>query len=89
MVFSFHIETDQFEDDEENILIMQLKIANQFIRGIGKEALKAVKKRIVITALHLVHKLHDLERRITDLNIGIIRQQIFDEAFLYLFIGKT
>ena len=53
---------------------MQLKIANQLIGRIGKEALKAVEKRIVITALNFSDEFHDLERRITDLNIGIKRE---------------
>ena len=49
MIFSFYIETDQFEYDKEYVLIVQFQVTYQFVWCISKETLQTMEEGVIIT----------------------------------------
>ena len=62
MVFCFYIEPNQFEDDEQDVLVVYFQIANQFVGSVGKETLQADEESLRITRFNLLYEMDDLER---------------------------
>ena len=57
VILRFYIETHQFENDEEHILIVQLQFFHQFVGSIGKETLQAAEESIGLSSLYFLYKL--------------------------------
>ena len=63
MVFCFYIEPNQFEDDEQDVLVVYFQIANQFVGSVSKETLQAGEESLRITGFNLLYEMDDLERK--------------------------
>ncbi len=67
MVFHLRVQADQLEDDEEDVLVMQLRVSLRLLPGdhlvgcVGKEALQAAEECVVIAAFHFLNKTSYLE----------------------------
>jgi len=68
MIFCLDIEPDQFEDDEEHILIMQFQIFHQFVWRVGKEALQTAEECVDFSVFHFLNKFRYLEIRFHTIN---------------------
>ena len=78
------VESQQFVNDEKHILIVQLQVTHQLVRGICKETAKTAEERVNVSGTQLLHELLYLERSLHFIEPGIERYQKLDEALFYL-----
>ena len=94
MVFHLRVQADQLEDDEEDVLVMQLRVSLRLLPGdhlvgcVGKEALQAAEECVVIAAFHFLNKTSYLEGCLCGAYARVERQEVFNKTFLYLQFGK-
>ena len=89
MIFCLGIETYQFEDDEEHVLVVPFQLACQFVGSIGKESLQTFEKGFRLSGAYLTYKFLYLKRRFYLRETGVERYQELDKPFLYFPVGKS
>ena len=89
MIFHLRIQTNQAENDEQHILVMQFQIAGQFIGRVGKEGLETLEKGVHVALTDLTYETLDLESGIHHVDRGIIGQQVFDKPLFYLSVREA
>ena len=89
VILRFYIETHQFENDEEHILIVQLQFFHQFVGSIGKETLQAAEESIGLSSLYFLYKLLYFKRCFNLVETCIVRYEESNKTFFHLTIGKA
>ena len=88
MVFDLRIKTDQCENDEEDIPVMQFQLAGQFVWGVCKETLQASEERIGLAFTDFTDEFLYFDGRFYLVYIGLKRCKLQYNPYSTFTIGE-